>query len=214
MHLKLGSAILSQPAFPGESNPNFPQEKSPRNNTVNKTKQSKKEQQRKKTSELENCYQMNVKARKIYELIGAMWFSSSNLKLRQEYAHGWPDRQNRKFTSGMSLCFRHRSGELRTQKLKPHLVRTQSLKVLPLKPGESQYIAIHATLTARDFFLPYFYPSGPFTCFFSKTSPDFFFPVLAMANTGSCVGPQNKIGHPAWCRFPCWAPTEYKYAKE
>ena len=72
VHPRLGSATLSQPAFPGESNPNFPQEKSPRNNTVNKTKQSKKEQQRKKTSELENCYQMNVKARKIYELIGAM----------------------------------------------------------------------------------------------------------------------------------------------
>ena len=25
---------------------------------------------------------------------------------------------------------------------------------------------------------------------------------------GSCVGPQNKIGHPARCRFPCWVPTE------
>ena len=34
------------------------------------------------------------------------------------------------------------SGELRTQKLKSHLVRTQSLNVLPLKPGVSQYIAI------------------------------------------------------------------------
>ena len=66
-----------------------------------------------------------------------------------------------------------RSGELRTQKLKSHLVRTQSLNVLPLKPGVGQYIAIHATLTARDFFLAYFYPSGPFTCIFSETSPDF-----------------------------------------
>ena len=27
---------------------------------------------------------------------------------------------------------------------------------------------------------------------------------------GSCVGPQNKIGHPAGCRFPCWVPVEYK----
>ena len=66
------------------------------------------------------------------------------------------------------------SGELQTQKWKSHLVRIQSLKVLPLKPGVGQYIAIHATLTARDFFLPYFYPSGPFTCIFSKTSPNFF----------------------------------------
>ena len=67
-----------------------------------------------------------------------------------------------------------RSGELRTQKLKSHLVRTRSLNALSLRPGVGQYIAIHATLTARDFFLAYFYPSGPFTCIFSKTSPDFF----------------------------------------
>ena len=64
--------------------------------------------------------------------------------------------------------------ELRTQRLKSYLVRTQSLNVLPLKPGVGQYIVIHATLTARDFFLPCFYPSGPFTCIFSKTSSDFF----------------------------------------
>ena len=37
-----------------------------------------------------------------------------------------------------------------------------------------------------------------------------FFPVLAVANTRSCVGPQNKIGHPVGCRFPCWVPVEYK----
>ena len=67
-----------------------------------------------------------------------------------------------------------RSGKLRTQKLKSYLVRTQSLNVLPLKPGVGQYIAVHATLTARDFFLAYFYPSGSFSCIFSKTSPDFF----------------------------------------
>ena len=67
-----------------------------------------------------------------------------------------------------------RSGELRTQKLRSHLVRTQSLKVLPFKPGVVQHIAIHAKLTARDFFLAYFYPSSPFTCIFSKTSPNFF----------------------------------------
>ena len=66
------------------------------------------------------------------------------------------------------------SGELRTQKFKSHLVRTQTLNVLPLKPGVDQYIPIHATLTARDFFLAYFYPSSPFTCIFSKTSPNFF----------------------------------------
>ena len=79
-------------------------------------------------------------------------------------------------------------GELRMQKLKSHLVRTQSLNVLPFKPGVGQYIAIHATLTASDFFLAYFNPFGPFTCIFSKTSLDF--PVLAVTNTW--LGPENK----------------------
>ena len=66
------------------------------------------------------------------------------------------------------------SGELRTQKLKSHLLRIQSLKVLPLNPGVGQHIAIHGTLTARDFFLANFYPSSSFTCIFSEISPKFF----------------------------------------
>ena len=40
------------------------------------------------------------------------------------------------------------------------------------------------------------------------------FPVLVVTNTSSCVGLQNKIGHPAGCRFPCWGPSEYKKAKK
>ena len=59
---------------------------------------------------------------------------------------------------------------MRTQKLKSHLVRAQSLNVLPFKPGVGQYIAIHATFTAGEFFLAHFYPSSPFTCIFSKIS--------------------------------------------
>ena len=106
----------------------------------------------------------------------------------------------------LSLCVAFspssRSGELRTQKLKSHLVRTQSLNVLPLKPGVGQYVAIHATLTARNFFLANFYPSGPFTCIFFQNL-SLVFTVLAVANTGSWVGPQNKIGHAAGGRFPC-----------
>ena len=57
---------------------------------------------------------------------------------------------------------------------KSHLFRIPSVKVLPLKPWVGWYIAINATPTARNFFLAYFYPSGPFTCIFSKTSPKFF----------------------------------------
>ena len=63
------------------------------------------------------------------------------------------------------------------QKLKSHLFRTQSLKFLPLKAGVGQYVAIHTTLaqvTAGDFILANFYPSGPFTFIFSKTSPELF----------------------------------------
>ena len=55
-----------------------------------------------------------------------------------------------------------RSGELQMQKLKSHLMRTLSLNILSFKPGVDQY----ATLTARDFFLANFYPSGPFTGIF------------------------------------------------
>ena len=90
-----------------------------------------------------------------------------------------------------------RSGELRTQKLKSHLVRTQSLNVLPLKPGLGQHVAIHATLTARDFFLAYFYPSGPFTSIFFFQNLSRFLLWWLWLTHGSCVGPQNKIGHPA-----------------
>ena len=67
------------------------------------------------------------------------------------------------------------------------------MKVLPLKPGVGQYIATYAMLTARDFFLANFYSSGPFTYIFVCV----VVLVLAVANTSSCVGPQNKIGHPA-----------------
>ena len=95
------------------------------------------------------------------------------------------------------------SGELRTQKLKSHLI-TQSLSILTLEPGVGQYIAIHAMLTAMDVFLANFYPFGPFTFIFSTNSPEFFLCWLWLTY-GSCVGPQNKIGHPARCRFPCWA---------
>ena len=42
------------------------------------------------------------------------------------------------------------------------------------------YIAIHATPTARNFFLTYFYPSGPFICIFFQNLSQFF-PVLAVA---------------------------------
>ena len=89
------------------------------------------------------------------------------------------------------------------QKLKSNLSRTLSLKVLRFKPGVGQYIAVHTMLTARDFFLAYFYSSCPFNCIFSQNLSQVS-TALAVADTSSCVGPQNKTGHPAECRFPCY----------
>ena len=88
-------------------------------------------------------------------------------------------------------------GVPRAWKLKTHLLKTQSPKVLPLKPGVDQNIAMQASLTARGFFLELFFTRLP------VHSPVFFqnlsraFPVSAVANTGFRVGLQNKIGHPA-----------------
>ena len=48
-----------------------------------------------------------------------------------------------------------------------HLLRTQSFKVLPLKPGVGQNIAKHASPTARDFFLELLFA-------FPVHSPSFF----------------------------------------
>ena len=70
------------------------------------------------------------------------------------------------------LSSRPRSEKLRRQKLKSHLVGTQSLNILPLKPGVGQYIALHAPLTARDFFLISTLPVHSLA-FFSPKLPDF-----------------------------------------
>ena len=58
----------------------------------------------------------------------------------------------------------------RMQKLKFHLFRTQSLKVLPYKPGVGQYTAMHATPTARNFFLANFTLLVHSPAFFQKLS--------------------------------------------
>ena len=55
-----------------------------------------------------------------------------------------------------------------------HWVRTQSLNILPLKPGVGQYIAMLATLTARDFFLANSYPLRSIHRHFFQTCPKFF----------------------------------------
>ena len=81
-------------------------------------------------------------------------------------------------------------------------VENTELRCSPFK-ALSRSIYSHTCCTYSQGFLPcYFYSSGQFTCIFSKKTSRFF-PVLAVANTGFCVGPQNKIGHPVGCMFPC-----------
>ena len=100
-------------------------------------------------------------------------------------------RQKARITKKGGLTLRYRSFKL--QALDLRCVRySYDSEEFHMYPA----IAIHATFTAMDSFLANVYPSVPFTCIFSKTSSEFF-PVLAVANTGSCVSPQNKIGHPA-----------------
>ena len=80
--------------------------------------------------------------------------------------------------------------------MKDPSLRSRTSKVLPFKPGAGLCIAMHATPAARDFLVADLHPSGPFTCIFFQNLSRVF-PVLAVANTGSCVGLQNEVGHPA-----------------
>ena len=72
------------------------------------------------------------------------------------------------YACGLCMNFSNHCGELRMQKLISHLLRTQSLKFLPIKPGVGQYITIHV----KDLFLANSFRS--IHLHFSKTSPEFF----------------------------------------
>ena len=87
-----------------------------------------------------------------------------------------------RFDINLSLVFfSPRSGQLRTQKLKSYLVRTQSLNVLPLKPRVGQYIAYTCYAYCQGFFPCLFLPFRSIHLHFPK--PLSIFPVLAVANT-------------------------------
>ena len=76
------------------------------------------------------------------------------------------------------------------------------LKRSPFKAW-SRSVYSHTCYAYCQGFLPcLFLPFWSIHLHFSKNLFPFF-PVLPVANTGSCVGPQDKIGHPAGCRFPC-----------
>ena len=70
---------------------------------------------------------------------------------------------------------------------------------------------MHATITARDFLLANFYPSGPFTYFFSTTSPQFHRflcgpakQIVTLLDAGSrveCSRNINRLQHMCYCFF-------------
>ena len=59
-HSRLGSATLLQLTFPGESNPNFPREKSQGDNTLVKNENKKKKRKKRKEAELQRSWVCGV----------------------------------------------------------------------------------------------------------------------------------------------------------
>ena len=85
------------------------------------------------------------------------------------------------------------------------------LKRSPFKAW-SRSVYRHTCYAYCQGFLPcLFLHSRSIHLHFSKPSP--IFPVSTVSDTGFCVGPQNKKGHPAGCRFPCRVPAGYKLAQ-
>ena len=81
------------------------------------------------------------------------------------------------------------------------------LKRSPFKTWSSQSVYSHTCYAyCQGFLLCLFLPYRTIHLHFFRNLSRFF----PVANTGSCVGPQNKIGHPARCRLPCLVSTEYK----
>ena len=120
--------------------------------------------------------------------INAPWVWEMGMVKSPAYVSTWKST----YDVELEVCFASSWGPW-MQKLKSHLLRTQNLKVLPLKPGVGQYIAIHALLTARDFFLANFYPSRPFNCFFSEASPEFAFSLDVILWLTGLEAPANRL---------------------
>ena len=96
------------------------------------------------------------------------------------------------------------------RKWKTHLLGTHSWKVLPVKPGGQPM----ASPAAKVSFLELISTAWSIHLHFFQTSPKVF-PLLIVVLACSCVGLQNKIGHPAchstWLiQIWFWVPTEYK----
>ena len=88
-------------------------------------------------------------------------------------------------------------------------VADAELKRSPFK-ARSRSVYSHTCCAYCKGFLPcLFLPFQSIHLHFFQNLVRFFLCWLRLTH-GSCVGPQNKIGHPAGGRFPCWMPAEYK----
>ena len=108
---------------------------------------------------------------------------------------------------GKVFCIKSPRYGTADEEIKDPSVENSELKGSPFNVW-SRSAYSHACFTYCRGFFPWtnFYPPGPFTCIFSPNL-SWVFPVLAVANTGSCVGPQNKftlhVAPEYWCMFPC-----------
>ena len=141
---------------------------------------------------------------------GIKKYTLSDLQIQSQ--SGWVTWRN--LTTGKN-SFTPQSSDRKILTLEPEPtgrqlpIRDRLLGNVPhLKPGRSVYR--YTRYAYCQGFLPFlFLPSQSIHLHFFKNL-FWFFPVLAVAKAGSCVGAQNKIGHPAGCRFPCWVPMECK----
>ena len=147
---------------------------------------------------LRNCW---LSARVTGKLLGAVLIDRSLLQsiCLPARAHAL---HRQTYTRTFARTHTHARSHARTH-THPGVLRwgTRSLLIRASSSSYRQYIAMHANL------LPGI--SSLLISTLPVHSPAFFqnlsrlFPVLAVANTGSCVGPQTKKCHPAGCRFPC-----------
>ena len=81
-------------------------------------------------------------------------------------------------------------------------VENTELKRSPFKAWSRSVCSLTCYAYCRGFLRCLFLPFQSIHLHFFKKPSRFFLCWLRLTH-GSCVGPQNKIGHPAGCRFPC-----------
>ena len=119
-------------------------------------------------------------------------------------------------TYTINTCAGPPSGLLLTE-IKDPSVGNPELKGSHLKPGVGQNIAMHASSTARVFFLELIstFPVQHSPSFFPKISPELFLYELWLTQVSVSAHKIKSVTMLVvtdnWCRFLCWVPTEYKW---